>query len=209
MVTIGDLLKQTRNSHLYNNAFFLMLNSISTSFLGFVFWNIMARFFSADQVGIGSTLVTGSMLLGNLSNLGLGLGLVRFVPEEKEDAALLVNLCFTITGVVALIVSLLYLAGISLMDSVLDFIAGNIWLEFFFILFTIATALSFVIDQGLLARSSAHLVFRKNFLVCLLKIPIPVFILAELGGYGIFASTGIAIMVGILASFLFFFAPSI
>ena len=210
MVTINNVFRRTknmvfsRNSALFSNAFFLMLNSVITSFLGFIFWNVMARYFPADQVGIGSTLVTGSMLLGNLSNLGLGLGLIRFVPEDEEMAPHLVNLCFTITGAVAVVVSLIYLVVMRLTASVKDFMAGNSWYEIYFILFTAATALSMVIDQALLAKSSANYVFWKNFIVCLLKIPIPVFILAKLEGYGIFASTGIAILAGIFLSFFFF-----
>lgn len=31
-------------SSLFSNAFYLMLNTVTTSLLGFVFWNIMARF---------------------------------------------------------------------------------------------------------------------------------------------------------------------
>ncbi len=142
--------------------------------------------------------------MGNLSNLGLGIGLVRFVPDEKKEACQLVNATFTMTGIIAILVSLIYLAVIGILSPVLDFILGEFLLVVLFILFTVSTALSLVTDQALLARRSTYLVFWKNFIICLIKLPLPVMVLAHLEGYGIFAATGIAIIIGIMLSWIFF-----
>ena len=60
---LRELVRRVQQSSLYGNAFFLMLNSAATSLLGFVFWNIMAANFTPNQVGIGSTLISSSILL--------------------------------------------------------------------------------------------------------------------------------------------------
>ena len=103
-----------KQSSLYGNALFLMLNSVVTSLLGFVFWHIMAANFTPNEVGIGSTLISLSTLLGTLSSIGLGLGLIRFVPLERNPCEL-VNTAFTITGIMAIICSLIYLAGLNIL----------------------------------------------------------------------------------------------
>jgi len=202
------LIHTVKKTSLYSNAFFLMLNSFTTSLLGFIFWNIMARQFTPAQVGIGSALVAASTLLGTLANFGLGMGLVRFLPEEQKEAGLLVNAVFTITGSIAIILSLVYLVGIEYWSPILNFIFDEFWLSVFFILFTVSTALSIVTDQALVARRSANFVFGKNLSICLLKLPLPILVLAHLEGYGIFAATGIAILIGMILSW-FAFLPRV
>lgn len=168
----------------------------------------MARFFPPAQVGIGSALVAASMLVGALANLGLGVGLIRYVPEAGEKAGRLINASFTLAGVVAVAGSLVYLAGAGYWSPALTFVRENVWLLALFVLFTVSTALSALTDQSLVAGRSARFVFWKNTIISLLKLPLPVFVFAHLKGYGIFAGTGVAIIIGILLSW-FFFLPSV
>ncbi|MCL4439165.1 MAG: lipopolysaccharide biosynthesis protein [Firmicutes bacterium] len=213
--TNGFLLSSTQNifnlvkrSSLYSNAYYLMLNSVVTSLLGFVFWNIMARFFSAAEVGIGSALVAASGLVGTLASLGLGFGLIRFVPEAGEGAGQLVNAALTLAGAAAVAGSLVYLAGAGEWSPDLVFVRENVWLLALFVLFTVAATGSALTDCSLVARRTARYVFWKNTVTCLLKLPLPVFIFAHLRGYGIFAGTGAATLVGLLLSW-FWFLPSV
>ena len=157
-----------RQSSLYGNAFFLMLNSAATSLLGFVFWNIMAANFTPNQVGIGSTLISSSILLGTLSNMGLGIGLIRFVPLEK-NACRLVNAAFTITCIMAVTCSLIYLAGLNIFAPVLGFMLDDYRLSIVFVVIIVCTSLSLITDQSLVAARCARFVFWKNLITCVLK----------------------------------------
>ena len=121
-----------KQSSLYGNALFLMLNSVVTSLLGFVFWHIMAANFTPNEVGIGSTLISLSTLLGTLSSIGLGLGLIRFVPLERNPCEL-VNTAFTITGIMAIICSLIYLAGLNIFAPLLKFMLKDYRLSIIFV----------------------------------------------------------------------------
>lgn len=96
---IFSLFRRAKHSSLYNNAFYLMLNTVCTSVLGFVFWVMMARYFSSSDVGIGSALNSASGLVASFAGLGLGIGLVRFVPKLKEGVVRLINSAFTLAGV--------------------------------------------------------------------------------------------------------------
>lgn len=183
---------------LYNNAIYLMLNSVVTSLLGFAFWNIMARFFLPEQVGIGSALVAASSLVASLGNLGLGAALIRFVSVAGVNTAQLINSSFTIVGVFSIIGSLIYIAGLSYWSPALSFMGKSCSLMVIFVLSTMAIGLSGLVDQALVAGRASRYVFLKNVLISILKLPLPILIFSYLGEFGIFAATGLATVAGIL-----------
>lgn len=203
LVHIRESIEHVQQSSLFGNAFFLMLNSAATSLLGFVFWKIMAANFTPNQVGIGSTLISSSILLGTLSNMGLGIGLIRFVPLEK-NACRLVNAAFTITCIMAVACSLICLAGLNIFAPVLRFMLEDYRLSIIFVVIIVCTSLSLITDQSLVAARCARFVFWKNLITCILKLPLPVLLFTWLGGYGIFAATGTAIVIGLVVSWIFF-----
>ncbi len=202
--SLSQLLCKARDSSLYNNAFFLMLNTVCTSVLSFVFWNIMARNFSQTDVGIGSALNAACGLVSSIAGLGLGFGLVRFLPEMGNRATSLLNSAFPLAGPAATAGSVIYLLGIDRFNHALNFLSENYWLGGFFILFTIGMALSGLIDQSLIAARSAGYVFWKNFAASLLKLPLPLLLFASLKGYGIFAGAETAIFIALLMALLLF-----
>lgn len=194
----------TRGSILYKNAFYLVLNNICTSLLGFVFWNIMARFFTPAQVGVGSALVAASSLVSVMANMGLGVGLIRFVMDAEEKKNRLLNATFTLSGSIALAGSLLYLLGIKQLTPVLGFVRESFWLLIIFMFFTVANSLSTLTDCSLIAGRASYYVLHKNVLTSLLKFPLTIFIFSFLSGYGIFAGTGAGVLIGTLVAWLFF-----
>jgi len=200
---VGLYLK-LKNSSLYSNAFYLMLNNIATCLIGFVFWNLMARFFVPAQVGIGSALVSASSFVSILADLGMRIGLIRFVPETRERAGLLINAAFTLVCLMSLTVSLIYLAGIKYWSPALGFVREDILLLFMFMFFTAATAISGLTDGSLIAGRVSKYVFWKNTIVSVLKLPLSIVIFAHLKGFGIFAGTGAGFAIGVLISWLFF-----
>lgn len=205
---IFGLYHKAKNSSLYSNAFFLMLNTACTSVLGFIFWYIMARFFSSSDVGIASALNSASGLISSFAGLGLGIGLVRFIPDVKEGAVRLVNSAFTLAGVAALVGSMIYLAGIKYWAPALSFLFKNYWLAGIFILFTVSTVLYGLVDQSFIAARTSSYVLWKNLLAGLLKIPFPVFVFASLKGFGIFVGFGTAGLIAVAIA-LFLFLPKV
>ncbi len=197
-----------KQSSLYNNAFYLILNTACTSVLSFVFWYIMARYFSSSDVGIGSALNSAAGLVASFATLGLGIGLVRFIPEVKEGTVRLINSAFTLAGVAAISGSLFYLAGVKYWAPALFFLCKNYWLAGSFVLFTVSIALSFLVDQSFIAARTSIYVFFKNLLASLLKLPLPVLVFASLKGFGIFAGVGTAFIVSIVVS-IFLFLPQV
>jgi O-antigen/teichoic acid export membrane protein len=63
-----------------------MLSTEVMAVFGFFFWIINARLYSAEQVGIGITLISISSitLISSFSILGLGNGLIRYLPTSER-----------------------------------------------------------------------------------------------------------------------------
>jgi O-antigen/teichoic acid export membrane protein len=202
------LYHQLKCSSLYNNAFYLMLNTACTSLLGFVFWYIMARYFSSSDIGIGSALNSASGLIASFAGLGLGIGLVRFIPELKEGAERLINSAFTLAAVAAIAGALIYLAGVKHWAPALIFLYKNYWLAVFFVLFTVSIVLSGLIDHSFIAARTSSCVFWKNTMASLIKLPLPIFVFASLKGFGIFAGVGTALLIAVAVA-LSLFLPQV
>jgi O-antigen/teichoic acid export membrane protein len=210
-MNLKDLEKMFCNifkASLYNNAFYLMLNTAATSVLGFIFWNIMTRFFSQAEVGIGTVLLSASGLIASLASLGLGVGLVRYMPEVGEDQGRLNNSVFTLIALLSGICALVYLIAIPRIAPALSFVRQSIPLLIMFLFLTVISAIFAMADQSLIAGRAARFVFWKNTLASILKMPLPVIIFAALGGYGIFAGTGLSLLAALLVT-LFFFMPRV
>jgi len=72
------------NDSLYRNSIFLMLSTGVMAVFGFFFWITNARLYSSEQVGIGTTLISIMTLISSFSILGLGNGLIRYLPTSER-----------------------------------------------------------------------------------------------------------------------------
>ena len=189
---------------LYTNAFYLMLNSVVVSLLGFAFWMIVARFYTVSEVGLAAAIIAAMVLLANLSNLGLGFGLIRFLPTVKDNATPMINSSFTLAGLVSLVAALVFLAGLGFWSPTLAFLRQHSVFFVSFVLFTIAFTLFRLLEQVFIAKRRAKFTFIQGVITSVLKIPIPIILVAFFGVFGIFASAGIAISVAVLVAMLWF-----
>jgi len=82
--TISKFYNYLLNDSLYRNSIYLMLNTGVTAVFGFFFWIINARLYSAEQVGIGTTIISTMTLISSFSILGLGNGLIRYLPTSER-----------------------------------------------------------------------------------------------------------------------------
>ncbi len=87
-------LKQHLNDPLFKNSYFIMLTSASISIFGFIFWIIVARFYTPHDVGLATAIFSMAQLIGVFSGLGLGFGLIRYLAK-REDKQEMINSCLT------------------------------------------------------------------------------------------------------------------
>jgi O-antigen/teichoic acid export membrane protein len=77
-------LKQHLNDPLFKNSYFLMATTVIGSILGFIFWMLVARFYTPYDVGLATALISAANLLVAFSLFGFNFGILRFFPNDKD-----------------------------------------------------------------------------------------------------------------------------
>jgi len=206
IATSKERLKQLFRVSLYSNAAFLLIANAAGSLLGFAFWIIVARVYPAEDVGLASAVIAAVGLLAMLSHLGLGMGLIRFLPHSGRNASSMINTVFTIGTLVSVITAFIFIAGLSFWSPALLFVRQHPIYLAAFVVFTIAATLSTLINETFVAERRASFVLARGFIFSLLKLPLPIVLAAFFHSFGIFASWGMSLGVALLLS-IFLFLP--
>ncbi len=202
-----SLLRQQIKDPLHRNSLFIMSSTVVTSVLGFVFWIIIARFYDVTAVGYGVATLNAIFLIAALGKLGLGTAIVRFISKEEKPTEL-INACLTLTGLVSLAISAIFIAGIDVWSPVLSFIKGNAAFIVAFIFFALFSTLSGMMEQVFIALRRADLFLLRTSLLGLLRIALPLLMVIFFRAFGIVSSCGIAIGITLLVS-LFILLPRV
>lgn len=178
-----------------------MLSTAVMAFLGFFFWIINARFYSTEQVGLGTTLFSIIALITNFSLLGIGNGLIRYLSASDRKNKK-INTSFTIVALTSILISVIYLIFMKTFSPKLLFVRENIYFSLLFILFAVSYSLNVLSDYVFIAYRSSRFVLIKNTISSIAKLILPIFLVA-LGAFGIFVSMGVAMVIAFLFSLLF------
>src|SRR3989442_13254109 len=168
---------------LYRNALFMMSSSVVGGASGFVFYFLIARSYSVNDLGYAQGLFNTISFLATLALLGLGPALVRFLPSAENKAAT-INTCLTLTGLVAVPFTIVLMAGIEFWLPSLDFILISPVYWILILLTTLSLTFAPILDQsGLAMRGGRHICWR-TLLPPALKVPnpLPPCFLAGTGG---------------------------
>lgn len=189
---------------LFRNSVYLMLSTGIMAGLGFFFWMMVARLYSAEQIGLATTMISVIALITSFSLLGLDIGLIRYLPKSirKND---LINTCFSVTALATLIVLIIFLFGLETFSPKLLFIKENLYYISLFILFAVFSTSNSLVDNIFIAFRNAKFILIKNTIFSVLKFVSP-FFLVSLGAYGIFSSYMAALVVGFAVSFVILIA---
>ena len=202
-------LKQHLNDPLFKNSYYQMASAAVTSVLGFIFWIVAVRYFETAAVGLASAIIAALGLLSLFSNLGLGIGLIRFLPGARGKGNSMINTCFTLSGLASMVIALIFLAGLEFWSPALLPVFQHPVFFAAFIVFAIVWALNPLISCAFLAKRSTEFTFIQNALASFLKlaliIPFAVFFNSA---FGIFASAGVAMSVALLIA-IFWFLPKV
>jgi O-antigen/teichoic acid export membrane protein len=190
---------------LYRNSLFLITDSAVTSGLGFFFWIIAARFYSATDVGYGSAAISAMTLLSILGLVGFNFTLVRFLPTAGKPFEMM-NSCLTFSGIMSLALAVIFLAGLDAWSPALSFINKNLVFSAAFVAFTLVYTLTNIIRFIFIANRRADLVLSLNAIMSLLKIPLAVFLVLYFHSFGIAAAWGLGASVAVFIG-LFLFLP--
>jgi O-antigen/teichoic acid export membrane protein len=178
-----------------------MLSTGVMAVFGFFFWMINARLYSAEQVGIGTTLISIMILISSFSLLGLGNSLIKYLPtSDKKNEK--INTSFTLVGLTSIFISIFFLVFLKTFSPRLLFVRESIIFSLLFILFIVFSSLNIISENVFIAYRSSKFVLIKNTIFSIVKLILPIFLVA-LGAYGIVVSMGIAMAVAFLVSLVF------
>jgi O-antigen/teichoic acid export membrane protein len=152
----GSLVNRLRDDHLVRSSLVLMLNSSVQAALGFTFWVVMARLFSAEDVGIASSLISATSLIAFFALAGLNSTLVRFLPTAPDKRSLLTGAFLTVAGAGA-VIGLGYVALMPVVAPRLAFITHSPVMALGFVLLTAAAAVNLLTDAVFIASRRAGL----------------------------------------------------
>jgi O-antigen/teichoic acid export membrane protein len=182
----------------------MMIATGANAVLGFVFWIIVARFYPAEDVGLASAAIAATGLLALFSYLGLGAGLIRFLPGSGKDASSMINTAFTVGVLASLLAISIFVAGLGFWSPSLLFLRQDPLYLGVFYLFSIIFTLSYLVDNALIARRRANYVLVRSLVFGILRLILPVILVVFFDFFGIFSSWGISMVVAFLLCILLF-----
>jgi len=175
------------------------------SLLGFLFWIVVARLYTEAEVGFSTAIISIINLLALLSLLGLNFTLIRCLPQSEKPQQL-INTCFTLSGIISLVVAGIFLAGLDFWSPALSFVKENMIFSSAFVIFTLLWSVSTVVDAAFVATRKAEFVLSKNTTFSLIKIPLPILFILFFHTFDVVASWGVALGAALAVS-LFLFLP--
>ncbi len=179
---------------LYLNSLSILINSISTAFFGFIFWIIATKLMPASEVGLATAIISIITLIITISNLGMDIGLIRYLPS-LENKGRLFSTIISSTTIISIILSILFLMFIDILSPKLHLLKEGI-LPFVFICYIIIFSISNLQNLALTAIRKAHLSVIQNIFI-IIRIPL-IFLIASLGASGILTTFLITLILSII-----------
>lgn len=191
-----------RDSLLKNSAY-LIISSIVTSIIGFLFWIVVTRYYTPDDVGITSALFSGISLVSMIGSIGLSRALIFYLPRDKNTDKI-ISSCL-VTGIISSIIfSIIFILGLKVWSPGLTLTLNSLENILIFIVITVAISVSGLISAMFIAgrRSSFHMAKETTYHLTKMIIPI---LFVGFGAMGIIISMGIGLTLSLTIGFILLF----
>lgn len=184
---------------LFRNSLFMMTSTGIMSGFGFLFWVIGSRYYSVENIGLATTLISTLTLVTNFSVLGLNSGLIRFMPGSN-DKNHKISGSLVLTLFSSVIFSTLLFIVIKLWLHKLDFLLNSYYGMVVFMIAIILSSFFLIFDGIFWSYKSAQYILIKGLVFSIVKLLLPI-VLISLSFYGIFASWVAGLCAAVLISF--------
>ena len=187
---LGALRARLGTDHMVRNSLYLIVSSGLQAALGFGFWIVAARVFSAADVGRASSLISATVVIAYLALLGLNSTLVRYLPTAQNKDAL-ISAGLLVVAVGGGVIGLVYVLATPLIAPRLAFVEHHVLLAVGFVVLTAAASVNLLTDSVFIAsRRAGFCALTDGAIGGTTKI-VSAVALAGAGAYGVFAaSTG-------------------
>jgi O-antigen/teichoic acid export membrane protein len=186
--------RRLQSIQLFKNSFFMIANKGLVATAGFVFWLLATHYYSTNDVGIATALISSASLIMQFSYLGFDYSIIRFF--SKYDRSRMFNTCLILTVLTSVTLGLGYVAFVNVFSPELSFLQSPAY-AFVFLAYITISVVATIGSTTFIAARKAEFSFLQNLLLMLrLPLLIP---LAFLGAFGILTSIGIAYVLVCLA----------
>jgi O-antigen/teichoic acid export membrane protein len=198
---LQHLLELLRDRLLRNAGYLLGVTAVN-AIVGFIFWTLAARLYTTEQVGLASSVVSVTALLAGIASLGLGVGLVRFLPERVQPQRTL-NAVLTLTVLTSLTVGAVYLIGVRSWSPTLTVLAERPVYAVGFLVFVVVMGWSSLLQMAYVGRREAAYAFWQMVVMNALRVTLVVG-LVQFGAPGLVGSAALAVGTADLLGVLVF-----
>jgi O-antigen/teichoic acid export membrane protein len=163
--------KPSQASHqLLRGAYSLIANTAVTSALGMGFWVAAARFYPSVTVGRDAVLISTMIELSTLSQLNLGNGIIRFLPDLGRRSAQAVGTAYGLAGALALVVGIAFVLVAPHVSHQLAYLGDETTLAVGFVVALVLWGLFTLQDAALTATRRAPWIPVENGMFGILKL---------------------------------------
>lgn len=188
---------------LLKNSIYLMTTSLVGSVLAFFFWIIAARYYTPDDVGIGSAIFSSISLVATIGSVGLPVALFFYLPRNS-DTNKIINSCLVAGIISSIIFSSIFVLGLKIWAPELMLILNNLKNISIFILVTVAISISTLIGAALTAGKRSSFQMVKEVIYNFIKI-FPLVLFVSYGTMGIIISICIGLLLSTMVGFILLF----
>jgi O-antigen/teichoic acid export membrane protein len=183
---------------LHSTGYLLLLGAGVTSILGFLFWGVAAREYSARVVGLNSAVISAMMLVSGACQLGLNAVLVRYLPTAGGAARALVLRAYALTFAISLVAGAVAAATSALWSPRLGFLGDDVWWFAGFTLATAAWTLFTLQDSVMTGLKSVGWVPLENSAYALLKLALVIALIGAMPFAGPFVAWNAPVVATVL-----------
>ncbi len=204
---VVDLPIAMLRSPLTRNGYALVLNAALTSALGFLFWILAARLYTAEQVGLGAAMLNMLLIIGNTAQFNLGNVLNRFLPVAGTRTSKLILFSYGVGVAAAFFISACFVLVVGIFAPSLGFLSQDPWVSCWFVAASAAWTLFALQDCALAGMRQSAWIPLENAVYAISKIGLLVFLAGTAPmGSGIFAAwiTPLPVIIVGINLFIFF-----
>jgi len=186
---------------LIKNGIFILGVNVFPGLVGFFYWKVASLFFTPAEIGLGAAVLSAAALLSNVAGLGIGIGIVRFIPSTERPAAL-VNSALTLAALTSTLLSLLFAWGTIFWSQDLIILRSRLAYLLSFLFLILFTNLGTILRGVFVAKRQSSRAFTYTASANLLRLP-ALSIVLGMGSIGILLSNAIAYGLALLYTLLY------
>ena len=189
LLLIRSLIDRLRSDSLLRNSVFMMSSTVITSGIGYLYWVVAARIYSAHDLGLGSAFISIMTLTSTFANVGIGAALIQLLPRRKagHEWSLTLNVSMAMGVIVSLFGGIIVTTVLPLVSPQFAIIKIYTSSGLILIVSVAVWTVAMLLDQTFVAERATGNMAIRNTIFALLKFLLMV-LLVQLGALGVFSS---------------------